>query len=61
MKMSTGDVRALADKIRRVLHTDLEGRSGIGNELEGCDREVREEIDKTHTDLISKEIEAYFT
>lgn len=60
MKMSIGDVRALADRIRRALHTDLEGRSGIGNALEGCDREVREEIDKTHTDLIAKEIEAYF-
>ena len=60
MKMSAGDVRALADRIRRALHTDLEGRSGIGNELEGCDREVREEIDKTHTDLIAKEITEFF-
>ena len=58
--MSTGDARALAGRIRRALHTDLEGRSGIGNALEGCDREAREEIDKTHTDLIAKEIEAYF-
>ncbi len=60
MQIDKGAAMALADRIRRAMHGDLEDRAGIGNELQGCDRDVREEINKTHTNLIAKEIEAFF-
>ncbi len=60
MKMSTGDARALADRIRRVIHTDLTNRRGIGDALSTCDQKTYEEINKTQTGLIATEIEAYF-
>ncbi len=60
MKLNIGDVRALADRIRRSIHEDLADRVGIGDALADCDPDVRAKIDKDHTDVIAKEIEAYF-
>lgn len=60
MKMSKGDARALASKIRKAVHEDMMGRKGIGNAFEEVDEEILEEIHKTHTDIIAKVIERYF-
>ncbi len=60
MKLDVGNRRALADRIRRALHEDLADRKGLGDALASCNPRVREQLDRDHTDVIAKEIEAYF-
>lgn len=42
-----------AKKIVEAVLKDLSGRSGIGNEIENCDNEIREEIDSELTQIVA--------
>lgn len=43
-----------ANKAAKEVLNDLRGRKGIGDELEGCDREIQEEIEETLTEIIER-------
>ncbi len=60
MKLNDGDVRVLASKIQEALWLDLSDRKGVGDELDGCDEEVRAEMQKTHKNLIASEVKKFF-
>lgn len=45
--------------VRRVLH-DLEGRSGVGNELEMLDDDVNRELKATLAKIVDEELNKVF-